>query len=158
MKRIFRTDINFHPRLQKASSACLECRKRKQRCDGASPCYFCGRSGQDCVINEEGDGRRKIALKRKIDSLEQANEILLGLIQTIREADEERALEYFRLIQSNLALEDICQHLLPRDSNNEEPSGTALNRESSLEPQNTRQSRPGGAHGIMDIEYLTSRC
>jgi hypothetical protein len=110
------------------------------------------------VIDEEGDGRRKIALKRKIDSLEQDNEMLLGLIQTIREADEERALEYFRLIRSNLALEDICQHLLPRDSNNEEPSGTALNRETSLEPQNTRQSRPGGARGIMDIEYLTSRC
>jgi hypothetical protein len=47
------------------------------------------------------------------------------------------------------------QHLLPRDSNNEEPSGTALSQESSLEPQNTRQSGPGGASGIMDIEYLT---
>ncbi|KAL2829888.1 hypothetical protein BJY01DRAFT_121769 [Aspergillus pseudoustus] len=107
---IFRTDISFHPRLQKASSACLECRKRKQRCDGASPCYFCRRSGQDCVIDEEGDGRRKIALKRKIDSLEQDNEMLLGLIETIREVDEGRALEYFRLIRSNLALGDICQH------------------------------------------------
>jgi hypothetical protein len=62
------------------------------------------------VIDEEGDGRRKITLKRKIDSLEQDNEMLLGLIQTIREADEERALEYFRLIRSNLALEDIYQH------------------------------------------------
>jgi hypothetical protein len=117
---IFRTDISFRSRLRKASSACLECRKRKQRvglltypvetlliaiyCDGASPCSFCRRSGQHCVIDEEGDGRRKIALKRKIDSLEQDNEMLLGLIQTIREADEERALEYFRLIRSNLAL------------------------------------------------------
>jgi hypothetical protein len=234
------------------------------------------------VIDEEGDGRRKIALKRKIDSLEQDNEMLLGLIQTIREADEERALEYFRWIRSNLELNDICQHLkanivaeppegealacvevvhaerqtagsngdigktmdsirapaqsmdsvsddvgsiahrislypiclddietnsrrkiflscklkalkvivtdilealgnkkipqrhvaamrikaflehiqhlLPRDSNNKEPSGTALNRESSLQPQNTRQSSPAGARGIMDIEYLTSRC
>jgi hypothetical protein len=55
------------------------------------------------VIDEEGDGRRKIALKRKIDSLEQDNKMLLGLIQTIREADEERAFEYFRLIRSNLA-------------------------------------------------------
>jgi hypothetical protein len=63
------------------------------------------------VIDEEGDGRRKFALKRKIDSLEQDNEMLLGLIQTIREADEERALEYFRLIRGNLALEDICQYL-----------------------------------------------
>jgi hypothetical protein len=234
------------------------------------------------VIDEESDGRRKIALKRKIDSLEQDNEMLLGLIQTIREADEERALEYFRLIRSTLAVEDICQHLkaniiaepprgeastcmevvhaerqtagnnsyigktmdsirapaqsmdsvsddigsiahrislypiclddietnsrrkiflscklkalkvivtdilealgnkkmpqrlvaamrikaflehiqhlLPRDSKNEEPSGTELNRESSLEPKNTRQSKPGGAREIMDIEYLTSRC
>jgi hypothetical protein len=62
------------------------------------------------VIDEEGDGRRKITLKRKIDSLEQDNEMLLGLIETIREVDEERALKYFRLIRSNLALEDICQH------------------------------------------------
>jgi hypothetical protein len=234
------------------------------------------------VIDEEGDGRRKIALKRKIDSLKQDNEMLLGLIQTIREADEERVLEYLCLIRSNLALEDICQHLkakiiaespggeastcmevvhaerqtagsniyigktmdsiqapaqfmdsvsddigsiahrislypiclddietnsrrkiflncklkalkvivtdilealcndkmpqrlvaamrikaflehiqhlLPRDSNNEEPSGTALNQESSLEPQNTRQSSLGAARGITDIEYLASRC
>jgi hypothetical protein len=231
------------------------------------------------VIDEEGDGRRKIALKRKIDSLKQDNEMLLGLIQTIREADEERALEYFHLIRSNMALDDICQHLkanivaeppgeeastcmevvhaerqaagsnsyigktmdstrgpaqsmdsvsddigsiahrislypiclddietnsrwkvflrcklkalkvivtdilealgnkkmhvaamrikaflehiqhlLPRDLNNEEPSGAALDRENSLEPQNTRQSSPAGARGIMDIEYLTSRC
>jgi hypothetical protein len=51
------------------------------------------------------------------------------------------------------------QHLLPRDSNKDEPSGTVLNRESTqLEPQNTRQSSLGGARGIMDIDYLTSRC
>ncbi|CEL11977.1 hypothetical protein ASPCAL15071 [Aspergillus calidoustus] len=107
---VFRTDTSFHTRLQRASSACIECRKRKQRCDGASPCYICRRSGQDCVIDEESDGRRKIALKRKIDSLEQDNEMLRGLIQTIREVDEESALEYFRLIRSNLALEDVRQH------------------------------------------------
>jgi hypothetical protein len=57
-----------------------------------------------------------------------------------------------------LFLEHI-QHLLARDLNNEEPSGTALNRESTqLEPQNTRQSSLGGARGIMHIDYLTSRC
>jgi hypothetical protein len=33
------------------------------------------------VIDEEGDGRRKIALKRKIDSLEQEKEMPLELIR-----------------------------------------------------------------------------
>jgi hypothetical protein len=28
---IFRTDISLNPRLQKSSTACLECRKRKRR-------------------------------------------------------------------------------------------------------------------------------
>jgi hypothetical protein len=50
------------------------------------------------------------------------------------------------------------QHLLPLDPSNDEPSGTALNRESTqLEPRNTRQSSLGGARGIMDIDYLTPR-
>jgi hypothetical protein len=59
------------------------------------------------VINKEGDRRRKIALKRKINSLEQDNQKPLGLIKTVRELDEERAPECLRLIQSNLTLEDI---------------------------------------------------
>jgi hypothetical protein len=43
-------------------------------------------------LDEEGDGRRKIALKRKINSLEQDCQMLLGLIEKVREVNEESTL------------------------------------------------------------------
>jgi hypothetical protein len=105
-----------------------------------------------CLDDIETNSRRKIFLSCKLKALK-------VIVTDILEALENKKMPQ-RLVAAmriKAFLEHI-QHLLPQDSNNKEPSGTALNRESSLEPQNTRQSSPGGARGIMDIKNLTSRC
>jgi hypothetical protein len=63
------------------------------------------------VIDEESDGRRRILMQCKIDTLEQDNKQLLALFGELREADEKRAHHYFSLIQGNASLQDICQQL-----------------------------------------------
>ncbi|KAL4882109.1 hypothetical protein BJY04DRAFT_187228 [Aspergillus karnatakaensis] len=107
----FGADISLKPQTKRTSTACLQCRKKRVKCDGTSPCNACRLSGADCVIDKEGDGRRKIVLKRKIDSLEQDNKLLLRAFNTLRETDEEKALELLRLIRSNVSLGDICSRL-----------------------------------------------
>jgi hypothetical protein len=63
------------------------------------------------VIDEESDGRRRILMQRKIDTLEQDNKQLLALFGELREADEKRAHHCFSLIRGNASLQDICQQL-----------------------------------------------
>jgi hypothetical protein len=43
-----------------SGSACETCRRRKTKCDGASPCSFCASSGTECINNSERRKRSSI--------------------------------------------------------------------------------------------------
>ncbi|KAJ5805843.1 uncharacterized protein N7503_003445 [Penicillium pulvis] len=91
----------------KATTACSSCQKRKIRCIGGIPCLPCQNAKIDCVSNLENDGRRKITLKRKIEALEQDRNLLMQLMDTIREDNKEKCPSVLDLIRSNAPLEEI---------------------------------------------------
>jgi hypothetical protein len=105
-----------------------------------------------CLDDIETNSRRKLFLRCKLKALKV---IVTDILEALGNKKMPESLAAAMRIKAFL---EHIQHLLPRDVNNEEPLGTALDRESSLEPQDTRQPSPSGARRIMDIKYLTSRC
>lgn len=55
--------------------------------------------------------RRKTCIKRKIDVLEESQDMLQNLFDMMRNSNDEKALQLFRLIRSNVPLVDIKNYL-----------------------------------------------
>lgn len=123
-------------------------------------------------MNDETDGRRRTALKRKVEDLEQDREFLVKLVEALRN-DDQHALQLFNLIRSNASLDDIrlavenrLMEPFQQSSSSSSSSPTMpvdLGRGSQL--SNTQSSRAtyeyqstGHSHlhrQIMDIDRLT---
>lgn len=76
------------------------------QCIGSNPCRNCEENSLFCEVNDETDGRRRTALKRKVEDLEQDREFLVKLVEALRN-DDQHALQLFNLIRSNASLDDI---------------------------------------------------
>ena len=64
-------------------------------------------NGIPCVVDEMADMRRKYAMKRKLERLEQAEEILIRLIDALRESESKRLSQLLNLIRSNASFEEL---------------------------------------------------
>ncbi|KAK5037690.1 hypothetical protein LTS07_001157 [Exophiala sideris] len=71
-------------RRPKAPVACVVCKSRRIRCSGTAPCQACIALNTECIIDETLDGRRKVALTRKLDELIHHKWILEGLLICLR--------------------------------------------------------------------------
>ena len=81
------------------------------KCGGGQPCDYCSRTGKNCVIDESTDMRRKMCIKRKIDDLEENQDMLQNLFDTLRDSNDEKAVQLFQLIRSKVPLADIKNSL-----------------------------------------------
>ena len=61
----------------------------------------------ECVVDEMADIRRKFAMKRKLDRLGQAEDILTQLIKALRDNEHKRLAQLLNLIRSNASLEEL---------------------------------------------------
>ncbi|KAL4876411.1 hypothetical protein BJY04DRAFT_199911 [Aspergillus karnatakaensis] len=117
-QKAYFTESALHPRATKASTACIQCRKRRSKCTGDIPCDACRHQGTNCVRDEELDGRRKIGVKRKVELLEQEitrlrlDKMLLDrMLRIIRESSIEEVDHLLRLIQRTTSLDTLRSHL-----------------------------------------------
>lgn len=82
------------------------------------PCANCLKSRLECTLDSTADRRRRGALKRKIDELEDKEDLLVRLVDVLRESGNCRAYPLVNLIRSNASLPEIryyIDHQLPRD-------------------------------------------
>jgi hypothetical protein len=63
------------------------------------------------VINADNDGRRRIILKRKIESLEQDRNLFELLVEGIRNDEERQVPGILNMIRSNVSLDEIRLYL-----------------------------------------------
>lgn len=77
------------------------------QCSGQPPCNHCSRRGIPCLIDEEGDQRRKYGLKRKVDTLEDKGKLLDRLVTVLQHTDKTCAAQIMNLIRSNASLDEI---------------------------------------------------
>ncbi|KAL2857327.1 hypothetical protein BJY01DRAFT_202619 [Aspergillus pseudoustus] len=104
-------------RRKNVGTACLACKTRKLKCTGAPPCANCVKSRLECTLDESADKRRRGPLKRKIDHLEDKEEVFLRIMEIIRDGDNRRIVPLLNLIRSHASLSEIrfyIEHQLPR--------------------------------------------
>ncbi|KIH90319.1 c6 zinc finger domain containing protein [Sporothrix brasiliensis 5110] len=119
---------NTDPAAQKrrcVSTACVACRKRKSKCDGALPsCAACASVYcTECVYDPNSDHRRKGVYREKVDSMKAQNSTLQILIESILNADEDDVLAIVRKIRTCDSLDAVAESIMKDDQNNNGDGG-----------------------------------
>ncbi|KAL2794545.1 hypothetical protein BJX66DRAFT_303392 [Aspergillus keveii] len=105
------------PPRRKISLACTNCRSKKIRCDGTTPfCSECIRSGNRCSY-ENVDKRKTETWRLAVNDLEQKNQQLESLIQSLKCNSFPDAVERLRQLRGDLVP-------APQDRHEELPVGT----------------------------------
>lgn len=104
------------------STACIACRRRKSKCDGAMPsCAACASVyGTECVYDPNSDHRRKGVYREKIDSMKAQSSTLQILIEAILNAAEDEVADVVRKIRTCDSLDAMAESILKQDYTNEE--------------------------------------
>ncbi|KAI1462030.1 fungal-specific transcription factor domain-containing protein [Annulohypoxylon moriforme] len=124
-----------NPSLQKrrcVSTACIACRRRKSKCDGALPsCAACASVyGTECVYDPNSDHRRKGVYREKVDSMKAQNSTLQILIEAILNAEEDDVPEIVKRIRTCDSLDAVAESILKQE---EFSSGRGVEEEDELE-------------------------
>lgn len=100
------------------STACIACRKRKSKCDGALPsCAACASVyGTECVYDPNSDHRRKGVYREKTDSMKARNSTLQILIEAILNAAEEDVPAIVKNIRTCDSLDSVAESILNNES------------------------------------------
>ncbi|CAJ2512308.1 Uu.00g053230.m01.CDS01 [Anthostomella pinea] len=100
------------------STACVACRRRKSKCDGALPsCAACASVyTTECVYDPNSDHRRKGVYKEKIDSMKARNSTLQILIEAILNADEEDVPNIVKRIRTCDSLDNVAEAILRQET------------------------------------------
>jgi len=99
------------------STACIACRKRKSKCDGALPsCAACASVyGTECVYDPNSDHRRKGVYREKVDSMKAQNSTLQILVEAILNASEEDVPAIVKQIRTCDSLDTVAESILKQD-------------------------------------------
>ncbi|KAL6860495.1 Nitrogen assimilation transcription factor nit-4 [Amphichorda felina] len=105
------------PKRRCVSTACIACRKRKSKCDGALPsCAACGSVyGTECIYDPNSDHRRKGVYKDKVDSMKARNSTLQILIEAILNGSEDEAFSIVRRIRTCDSLDSVAEQIIKQD-------------------------------------------
>ncbi|KAI0378777.1 fungal-specific transcription factor domain-containing protein [Hypomontagnella monticulosa] len=126
------------PSIQKrrcVSTACIACRRRKSKCDGALPsCAACASVyGTECIYDPNSDHRRKGVYREKIDSMKARNSTLQILIEAILNAEEDDVPEIVKRIRTCDSLDTVAESILKQ----EDFGSAAVEDDDQLEPDYT---------------------
>ncbi|CBF80748.1 putative C6 transcription factor [Aspergillus nidulans FGSC A4] len=94
-------------RRKNVGTACSSCKARKLKCTGAPPCANCLKSRLECTLDETADKRRRGVLKRKIDKLEDKEDLLVRLLEFFRESSNRSTIPLLNLIRSHASPAEI---------------------------------------------------
>lgn len=100
------------------STACIACRRRKSKCDGALPsCAACASVyGTECVYDPNSDHRRKGVYREKTGNVKARNTTLHVLLDAIITGSEEDAFELVRRIRAADSLDAVAESISSRQS------------------------------------------
>ncbi|KAL4894869.1 hypothetical protein BDV59DRAFT_175146 [Aspergillus ambiguus] len=141
-------------RRKNVGTACLACKTRKLKCTGVVPCANCIKSRLECTLDYTADKRRRGALKRKIDQLEEKEDLLIRLVDVLRESGNSRTGPLINLIRSNASLAEIryyLDHKLPRSELEQTPELAEV----CHEIQHVQQAESRSIRRILDAKRLS---
>ncbi|KAE8371415.1 hypothetical protein BDV26DRAFT_276140 [Aspergillus bertholletiae] len=91
----------------RSSAACTECRKRRKKCNGYTPCEQCTLHDRECVIDLLRDKRKKMHRRALEQELQYYRTFLHQLYQVICECDYADVEQLVSLIRKGGTKEDI---------------------------------------------------
>lgn len=96
------------------STACIACRRRKSKCDGALPsCAACASVySTECIYDPNSDHRRKGVYREKADSMKARNTTLQVLVEAILNAEEDHVSSIVHKIRSCDDLDSVAQAIV----------------------------------------------
>jgi transcription factor-like protein/Zn(2)-Cys(6) binuclear cluster domain-containing protein len=123
------------------STACIACRRRKSKCDGALPsCAACSSVyGTECVYDPNSDHRRKGVYREKIDSMKARTSTLQILIEAILNASEDEVPDIVKRIRTCDSLDTVAEQILKHDDGPSDETG-----EDAAEDEYTLDNPVGG--------------
>ncbi|KAM3500730.1 hypothetical protein MY10362_006151 [Beauveria mimosiformis] len=106
------------------STACIACRKRKSKCDGAVPsCAACASVyGTECIYDPNSDHRRKGVYREKTDGMKADDATLKILVEAILNASEDDVDDVVRRIRNCDSLDNLAQQMIKDGSDFGGPS------------------------------------
>ncbi|KAL4735393.1 hypothetical protein BDV11DRAFT_196097 [Aspergillus similis] len=150
---------DLNPGRKHKTTACQECKKKKLKCRGDPPCQNCVANNVECLVNELADQRRKLPQKRKLESLEQSNDILTRLLKAIRDSENKKITQLMNLIRSNPTLPELQEYLTENFTRSEIERSTELSevqqhlkREADAVEQGEAVPRP--PRRVLDVRRL----
>ncbi|KOS21458.1 Nitrogen assimilation transcription factor nit-4 [Escovopsis weberi] len=96
------------------STACVACRRRKSKCDGALPsCAACASVyGTECIYKPNSDHRRKGVYRKKLDSTKAQSSTLQIIVDAILNASEDDVIDVVNRVRTCNSLDAVAQSLL----------------------------------------------
>ncbi|RAH71875.1 C6 transcription factor [Aspergillus aculeatinus CBS 121060] len=142
------------------TTACTACKQKKLKCRGDPPCQHCVANGIECHVDEMADMRRKFAMKRKLERLEQAEETLTRLLETLRDSESKDLAQVLNLIRSNASFDELQLYLdkqLSGDGSEISPGLQQVRNQltrPSEEADEVGRSARSGSRRILDVRRL----
>lgn len=124
------------------------------KCIGRAPCARCRKENKQCIVDENRDGRRKVALKHKLETLEQDRALFIQLLETLRGEDQVKADRLLRIIRrSEVSFNEIRRCIAddfdPDTVITDEPR---LTRADSQQHLSRSRSRSSSRLRVMDVK------
>ncbi|KAE8130758.1 hypothetical protein BDV38DRAFT_266347 [Aspergillus pseudotamarii] len=91
----------------RSPAACTECRRRRIKCNGYTPCEPCTLHNRECVIDLRHDKRKKTHLRELEQELQYYRTFIHQLYQVIGECDDADVNQLVSLIRDGGTKEDI---------------------------------------------------
>jgi hypothetical protein len=104
----------------------------------------------ECVFDESTDSRRRIIMKRKMDSLEDDRELLLQLVGNLRGSPNSQVIQLLNLIRSNAPLEEIKDYMDRKMHDELEKTPELVEIANSV-----REGRNQARHRVLDARRLS---
>ncbi|PHH78593.1 hypothetical protein CDD80_6635 [Ophiocordyceps camponoti-rufipedis] len=100
------------------STACIACRKRKSKCDGALPsCAACASVyGTECIYDPSSDHRRKGVYRERADNIKARSSTLQIIVEAILGATEDDVDDVVKRIRASDNLDDFAQRIVDTNS------------------------------------------
>ncbi|KAI9923927.1 hypothetical protein MW887_008233 [Aspergillus wentii] len=135
--------------------ACLACKTRKLKCSNEHPCSNCRKNNIECTINKDSDKRRRDNLKRKIEVLEEKEDILIRLVDTLRDSGQNRTAHLLNFIRGNNSLAEIKRYIDTHLSRSELEKTPALIEVRNEVERRLQQSGPPTTRRMLDAKRLS---
>lgn len=126
-----------------------------QKCIGGVPCARCRKQNKQCIVDENRDGRRKIALRHKLETLEQDRALFIHLLEILRGEDQVKTDRLLRIIRRSEVSFDEIRRCIADDFDpdtiiTDEPRLTRTDSEPHLS-----RSRSSSRLRVMDVKWLS---